>query len=340
LFKYDEHGSKMNTRKETVLVADVVTALKELGLEATAKREHAVRPHAVPQHDATITIQRHHFHVEVKPRLTASLLGLVTVAFEGAKNRLLVTDYVTPPMADELRRRGVQFADAAGNAFLHRRGLFVFVSGRRSNKVVAATPRASRIFQTSGIKILFAILSAPQLLETQRSIASAADVALGSVPPVLEALVELGYLVNIDGTRRLAQRERLVDQWTEAYARVLDPTLDLARFEAPADWWRHTDLTTHGVQWGGETAAAILQRSLVSERAIIYADALPTGLISQHRLKPDPSGKVILRHRFWNSVPSPRADVVPPLLIYADLMTAGDARSIDAAKQIRDAYRF
>jgi len=329
----------MNTQTEHTLLADAVAALNDLGLEATAEREHAN-----PQTDATITIhrdgKRHRFRAEVKRSLTPSIIGLVTVAFEGVKDRLLVTDYVTPPMAEELSRRGVQFVDTAGNAFLERRGLFVFVSGRRRNKILAAAPRPSRVFQTSGIKILFAILSAPQFLETQRSIASAADVALGSVPAVLEGLADLGYLVEIEGTRRLLQRERLVNQWTEAYARVLDPSLELARFAAPADWWRQIDLATHGVQWGGETAAAILQRGLVPERAVIYTDALPTRLISQYRLKHDPAGKVILRRRFWNSVPSPRADVVPPLLIYADLMTAGDARSIDAAKQLRDAYRF
>ncbi|HYK03282.1 MAG TPA: type IV toxin-antitoxin system AbiEi family antitoxin [Thermoanaerobaculia bacterium] len=329
----------MNMRKETTLIGDAIAAVNELGLKATEDRGQAGG-----RTDATITVhhdgKRHRFQAEVKRSLTQSIIGLVTVAFEGIKDRLLVTDYVTPPVAEELKRRGVQFVDTAGNAFLQRRGLFVFVSGRRPNKSLPAAPRPSRVFQPSGIKILFAILSAPQLLGTQRSIAAAADVALGSVPAVLEGLADLGYLVEIDGTRRLVQRERLVNQWTEAYARVLDPSLELARFAAPADWWRQTDLATHGVQWGGETAAAILQRGLVPERAVIYTDAIPTRLISQYRLKPDPAGKVILRRRFWNSVPSPRADVVPPLLIYADLMTAGDARSIDAAKQIRDAYRF
>jgi hypothetical protein len=88
-----------------------------------------------------------------------------------------------------------------------------------------------------------------------------------------------------------------------------------------------------GAQWGGETAAALLHRYLVPEAAIIYTDEIPPRLLSEYRLKADTSGRVVLRRRFWNSVPAPRADVVPPLLIYADLLTAGDARSIDAANR-------
>ena len=37
------------------------------------------------------------------------------------------------------------------------------------------------------------------------------------------------------------------------------PSLELGRFSAASrDWWQHADLTVHGVQWGGETAAALL----------------------------------------------------------------------------------
>jgi hypothetical protein len=332
----------MNAGSEQPLIAAATEALKDLGLDAAARpgsaREDGAR-------DVSFTLRRDgktfHYQAEVKRRLTRSMLGLLELAFGSKDDRLLIADYVTPPMADELRQRRVQFADSAGNALLDRRGLFVFVTGRR-RRVAPAVPRRVRVFQASGIKVVFALLSAPSLVGApQRTIASAAGVALGSVPVVLEGLTDLGFLIESKGTQRLIQRERLLQQWTEAYARVLEPTLELGRFSAAsADWWRHADLTTHGAQWGGETAAALLHQYLVPERAIIYTDDIPPGLMSQYRLKADTSGRVLLRRRFWNSVPAPRADVVPPLLIYADLITAGDARSIDTAKQIRHAYGF
>jgi hypothetical protein len=156
---------------------------------------------------------------------------------------------------------------------------------------------------------------------------------------VLEGLRKLDFLAEIRGTRHIVNRERLIEQWTEGYARLLEPSLEIGRFSsATSDWWRRTDASKFGAQWGGETAAALLQRHLVPELTIIYAGEIPSRMLSEHRLKADPDGRVIFRRRFWNAVPSPRQDVVPPLLIYADLVASGDGRSLAAAKQIRDAF--
>jgi hypothetical protein len=268
------------------------------------------------------------------------MVGPVTLTSAGWGNdRLLITDYVTPPLADELRHRQVQFIDAAGNAFLSRQGLFVFVTGRRARKS-HTPPKTPRVFRPSGLKVIFALLSVPDLFAApQRAIAGAAGVSLGSVALVLEGLAGLGFVAEIRGRRRVVNREQLLQQWTEAYARVLEPSLELGRFSAASPgWWRNADLTPYGAQWGGETAAALLHRYLVPQRSMIYTDSIPARMLAKYRLRADPHGQVILRRRFWNAVPGPRANIVPPLLIYADLVAAGDARSLDAAKQIRDAY--
>ena len=171
------------------------------------------------------------------------------------------------------------------------------------------------------------------------TIARTARVALGSVPAVLEGLRELGFIADIKGTRRLLHRERLIDQWTEAYARQLFPTLEMARFSAASSgWWRRAGIGKYGAQWGGETAAGLLQGHLIPEQTMIYADEMPAALLKQHRLRADASGPVVLRRRFWNELSTPRLDIVPALLIYADLVADGDARSLAGAKQIRDAY--
>jgi len=156
---------------------------------------------------------------------------------------------------------------------------------------------------------------------------------------VLEGLRELGFLADVRGKRHLLHRERLVDQWTEAYARQLFLTIEMGRFSAASpDWWRRTDIAKYSAQWGGETAAALLEGHLVPEQTIIYADGAPAALLKQHRLRADASGSIILRRRFWNELSGPRPDVVPALLVYADLVAAGDARSLESARAIRDAY--
>jgi hypothetical protein len=341
MFTYSEHEQKMNTNVEVMLARTAIDALGDVGLRGEVA---PVDRHLSPDIDGAITLTRDgktiKYVFQVKNRVTQSLVGPLSLAF-GSENekRLLVTDYVTPPLAEELRRRHIQFIDAAGNAYLDRRGLLVFVSGRRDPRQQGRS-RTVRAFRGAGLRVGFVLACVPELAAApQRTIASTARVALGSVAAVLEGLRELGFIAEVRGKRRLLHRERLVDQWTEAYARQLFPALEVARFSAASsDWWRQAGIRKYGAQWGGETAAALLQGHIVPEQAIIYADEIPAALLKQHRLKADASGSIVLRRRFWNDVPAPRPDVVPALLIYADLVTAGDARSLASAKQIRDAY--
>lgn len=342
MFTYSEQVTKLNTSAEAALAQAAIDALGELGVSGEVDaiswkhRDHDRDGVVTLTHDGKST----RYVFQVKKPMTWSLVGPVSVTFATKhENRLLVTDYVTPPLADELRRRHIQFIDAAGNAYLDRRGLLIFVSGRRAPRQQGQR-KTVRAFRGAGLRVGFVLACVPELAAApQRTIASAARVALGSVASVLEGLRELGFIADVREKRRLLHRERLVDQWTEAYARQLFPLLETARFSAASpDWWRRTDIAKYGAQWGGETAAALLQGHLGPELTIIYADETPTALLKQHRLRADAAGAVILRRSFWNAIPAPRPDVVPPLLIYADLVAAGDARSLGSAKQIRDAY--
>ncbi len=329
----------MNKHAETPLLEAAIATLRDMGFVAFTQPGNGRRNTG----DAlTVRQGRKHlrYRVDVKRALKPALIGSVSLALSGDReNRLLITDHVTPPVADMLRKQGIQFVDASGNAYLQRPDLLVFVTGHRP-RPRRPVIKTLRVFRPTGLKTIFAMLSLPELVAApQRDIARAAGVALGSVARVLEGLRELGFLAEIRATRHLLNRKRLIQQWAEAYARVLDPTLDMARFSAsPANWWRHADPTKYGAQWGGETAAALLQ-NLVPERTIIYAAETPARLMSRYRLRADTDGRVVVRRRFWHfDVTLPRRDVVPPLLVYADLAVAGDARSLAAAEQIRDAY--
>ncbi|MEA2569512.1 MAG: hypothetical protein QOI24_1513 [Acidobacteriota bacterium] len=321
----------MNNGAEKSILTAAVTALRDLGFVVSVSA-------------ATVIIRRGtqswRYRGEIK-KAVGPVIGHIALAFSrDAKKRLLITDHVTPQVADELRRREIQFVDADGNAFLQRRGLFVFVNGRRRTRPVT-TAKPVRVFQPSGLRTTFALLSVPDLISApQRSIALAAGVALGSVAHVLEGLRELGFVARVRGELRLTHRDRLIRQWTEAYARMLEPSLEIGRFSAPSRrWWRHAKIATLEAKWGGETAVAILKRQLTPERTIVYVMPGSNSLLSKQRLRANPDGDVFLRRRFWNfEVPNWRPDIVPPLLVYADLLASGDARSLAAAEQIRGEY--
>jgi hypothetical protein len=57
------------------------------------------------------------------------------------------------------------------------------------------------------------------------------------------------------------------------------------------------------------------------------------------KIRQDINGNIELRERFWNCE-NPELDktMVPPLLVYADLMATGDPRNIETAQMIFTDY--
>lgn len=323
------------------LLRDAVEAARALGLDLAVAR---VEPRVGDRRaDALLRLrvdgQEMQFLAEVKRDLRPATLGAALLQLEGlGEQGLLVTSYVTPTLADELRARGVAFLDAAGNAYVNRPPVLVWVKGQRPQAKPAAPPTAGRAFRATGLKVMFALLCRPDLVEhPYREIARLAGVAHGTVGVVMEELIQAGFVVDLDRAgRRLRDPRRLLDAWVEAYARTLRPKLLLGRYRAPAaDWWQDVDPAGYQAQFGAEPAAARLDNYLRPGVVTLYAEEVPARLLADHRLRTDPAGDVEIRRRFWTfDHPWKYPDLVPPVLIYADLLAIGDARCMEAAKRV------
>lgn len=306
--------------------------------------------------DAFIELQvgevRKTYAAEIKRHLTLARIGLAAEQLRNAPYPgLLVADYVNPNLADHLREIGLPFLDLAGNAYLHEPPVYVFVKGNRPENKDAykQTFKPTRAFQPTGLKMLFTLLTHPAFLaRPYREIAELTDVALGTVGWVLTDLREHGFIYEKNnGQRKFARRKEVIEQWVAAYPEKLRPKLLLGRYRAPAhDWWQHATVIPHDAQWGGEVAAAKLTDYLVPDRTVIYADTLPTRFLAENELKVDKAGDVEVLKRFWNEerwtndpggAPTP-ADIVPALLVYADLMATADDRNIEAASLVYREY--
>jgi len=78
---------------------------------------------------------------------------------------------------------------------------------------------------------------------------------------------------------------------------------------------------------------------LKPERYTIYTDQFPGKLIFKFKLQKDPNGNVEILMPFWTfKWELAEKGLVPPLLIYADLVATSDARAIEAAEIIYDKY--
>lgn len=282
---------------------------------------------------------------EIKGELSPARLGPVLARMrELPRPCLLVTPYVTPPMAERLHAEGIQFLDTAGNAWLQQEQprYFIFVIGRKPERPAPAE-RPNKAFRAAGLKVIFPLLCQPAAPEaTYREIADMAGVALGTVAQTLADLRRLGLLRKTRDGHGLRDRGKLIDMWVDAYARELRPRLKPRRYRVEdPDWWKKKNILPEGVWLGGEAGAALLTKYLRPEVVTIYEDEGFKKIARQLRPVQDEYGNLEVLVAFWEFEPGeaiPGYRIVPPLLVYADLVITADARNLETAKMIRERY--
>ncbi len=316
-----------------------------LGLTLVTTEPRAGNLRADTALDLQVGDQATRYLVEVKKGLRPATLGAVLLQMQELQQTegpvILVTDYVTPQLAQTLKERGVAFLDAAGNAYVNAPPLLVWVKGERPPEKTLAEDGEGRALKAKGLAVVFTLLCEPDWVDKPyRRIAHLAGVAHGTVGWVMKDLELMGFIIKLQGQRRLRNRRRLLNMWVEAYARVLRTKLLLGRFQAPTrDWWRTAQAQEHGLQLGAEPAAAELDGYLRPGVATFYGEKVPGKFIADHKLRTVADGDVEFRERFWNfEYDWQWPALVPPVLIYADLLAVGDARCIEAAQRIYEAH--
>ena len=126
---------KLPATPTPTLLDAALDAAKALGLTAQVVQHEAQLGRA--RADALVRIGRGDqgdegalYAVETKRGLRPATLGGTLHQMQRlGQQALLVTDYLTPALADEMRARRVAFIDAAGNAYLEQPGLLVWING-------------------------------------------------------------------------------------------------------------------------------------------------------------------------------------------------------------------
>ncbi|RZJ83564.1 MAG: hypothetical protein EOO20_22565, partial [Chryseobacterium sp.] len=279
------------------------------------------------------------FHVMVKNQLRDHLPGYLS---QLGKDGLLVCRYITTPMKMQLKQKGINYLDAAGNCFIKVDPIFVYINDQPVTDV--RLPVDGKLWKVNGIKFLFSILVNTALVnESYRKIASIAGIALGSVGPIMEELKKEGFLKEgkKDGKIFLfiEGKEQLMRRWAEAYRGTLRPRIHRYNYrfvnkETALNW---QNIRTDDFQWGGEPGGAILTDHLVPEKMTIYTDQIRTKIIQKLRLIPDENGNVEILEKFWSAdeYEFQGQNTVPPLLIYADLITTIDSRNQHIAERVK-----
>jgi hypothetical protein len=353
MFNNNEHAHNLNKlavkHPNPELLTDALAAFEQVtGLTANVDTVQPKDHYADAQIQIAYMKTVWRYAVEIKTRVTDTALGHIA---EQARNpklwggppALLVTRYITPTQAKRLRELEVPFIDTAGNAYLNDLPLYVFVTGRKPTRTDKTTP-ADRLYRTAGLRVLFTLLCRPELVHKPlRAIAEAAGVALGTVTYVLEDLEQQGHLIKrrTRNTRILRDRQTLIERWVTAYAEVLRPRILRGRYQAhKPDWWENADPRQYHAQWGGEVAADLMTHYLKPGTFTIYMDidTKPGKFLLAHKLERAPKGNIEILDKFWRWPAVDEAKLVPPLLVYADLLAIGDPRTIETARLVNDQW--
>ncbi|PQV50552.1 hypothetical protein CLV33_102416 [Jejuia pallidilutea] len=294
-------------------------------------------------YDAILKIKNIQFVVEAKSAMRSSNQGLVLSQLEKIRNRsnkpiILIAQYISKEAANQLKEREFNYVDIAGNAFVKKDDLVIYIEGQKRR--TATLTNQSRAFQEAGVKIIFHLLSeSDNLQDSYRTIAQKVGVSLGSVSNVMAELEELNYLIKTKDKRVLKNKEELLERWLVEFNTVLKPRIIRSRMKFidsdMAQNWRHKLLNQTGgeILLGGEPAGAILTDNLRPQEFTIYSNLELPEIAKTLRLVPNKTGNVEVRQKFWQNN-NWNKNTVPALLIYTDLMNSGYGRNVEIANQI------
>lgn len=262
---------------------------------------------------------------------------------------LLLARYIPRPTGERLANAGVNFVDRAGNMHL-RLGddHHILLLGRREPALETTDRRPGPAL----VQLQFVLLADPASAAWPvRRLAADAGIGKTAAAAGLQRLSRQGVL-EPDRARgyRLANRERLADEFVRGYTDVLRPHLAMGRFRGPEQdpqrFLRRLRETarTLGATWAatGTPAAYALDRFYRGTEVPVFIEGFTHALQQALRLVPDRQhGPITVLHPFgqhwiWRTVAGVR--VVHPWLVYAELLHRDEPRALEAAEQLRQRF--
>lgn len=278
------------------------------------------------------------FFAAIKKEVRTHQLPKIYELAETNKPFLLIGGQIFPNIKENLKDKGINWIDGAGNMYIRANNHFLFVDRNETYHVKAERDRA---FTKTGLKVVFLfLLNEDWLQKTYREIAEAADVALGTIGYVINGLKKRDYLVKKDENNyQLVRKDELIDEWIGAYEKELKPKLHKGNFtfidKDEATNWKRVKLDNQTV-WGSEAGADILTEMLRPQILTLHTTHDKGHIMKKFRLNPDPDGNVQVYEPFWNIKEG--KETAPPLAIYADLILTGDERNFNIAEKVYDEF--
>lgn len=327
------------------LLAALVERLEEFGLHVDLWEPP---PGVDGGHDVDLVLSRgdtrQQFAMMLKGHATLSSLGYDAGTARNFLPLLVGAASVSLRSTDAFRRAGIQYVDAAGNAWIRFGDVLIDVRGRRASvtHVPGRPGTGGNLFSTGRAQVAFVLLQWPRLWKRpQRDVAEAAGVSLGQAHNALVMFREAGF--GPGGHR--GDREFL-DLWVASFPSGLAQKLTLATYRGSIEDFRKVNaeepVFIGGTVISGEVAADDLLRPAA---LTVYVAEFDPMLPVKNRWRSDGDANITVRRKFWTAPPDETQDDdrelvgvhnAPDVLVYADLMASDDPRVRSIAPEWRD----
>jgi hypothetical protein len=280
------------------------------------------------------------FDLEIQKSASSSAINQIVLnRYESNRKQLLVARYVSPATAEKLRELDISFMDTKGNVFFKEDEFYIFISSQAKVSEVKV-PKPNLIFQQSGLKLLFVLLSIPDSENySYRNLAEISDISLGSVNEIISNLIQSFYLVKIKEKRMLVRKDELLKRWVQGYSETLRPKITNGRFKYSEVLFEENTIKDLKGCWGGEYAASLMTNYLTPAKFDLFVDYnAPRALFVLNSNFPSKKldGEVEILRKFWTF--NETEITAPPILVYADLVASADSRNLEVAKMIYDEH--
>lgn len=312
-------------------------------LQDVLKSEISVDSNREP-YDAVVQINAETFYCHAKKDARNSNSGIIFNQVNQLKkiinkdrNLLFVGEYIAKDVAESLIANEINFLDVAGNCFINTDHLKIIIEGRKQKKT--QNINQARAFQEAGLKLILLLISQKEALEfSYRVLSERAGIALGSVSQIMRELEESNFIIKTDDTRKINNREELIERWVLGFNEILKPRLlrktykviDLKKFIEAIN-----DEKDNSIFFGGELAAEKMTDYLNPQDYVIYSNEELSQIGRQLKLIPDKEGNVKIYNTCWTENLFNEYDhVAPPLVVYADLIDGCSNRNMEIARTI------
>ncbi len=273
------------------------------------------------------------FKVEVKKEVHNHQLPAIIRNKDNNPNLMIIAEKIYPGAKEQFHESNIPYIETNGNIYFRYKDVLIWIEKSNPTKIPRET--GNRAFTKTGLKVLFHFLLDKNLVNMpQRQIADLTGVGLGNIPQVIAGLKETGFLQQKDKKTYLwINRRGLLDRWITEYGMNLKKSLLMGTYKLKGNW-RDLNLNENTSAWGGEPAGDILTNYLRPGELTLYTAESKLELMKKLKLIPDKNGELKVYNMFWKK--QDNEHIVPPILVYADLMLENNKRCTETAQIIFD----